>query len=1061
MITTKTEPDTPEALERILHPLVRRWFFSRFPSFSLPQRYGVMEIQSRKNILISAPTGATKTLTAFLSVLNELVDSAEKGILADKTYAVYVSPLKALNEDIRVNLLTPLREIEEIAGHRLGIRVGVRTGDTTAYEKSIMLKRPPHIFITTPESLAIVLSSKKFVQHLTDVQWAILDEVHALFENKRGVHLSLSLERLQRFSPAMTRVGLSATVAPIEEVARHLVGYQADERGRFSQRPCLIVDVQFLKELDLKVISPVADLIGTTHQQMQDALYKLLHELIQEHTTTLIFTNTRAATERVVDTLKDRYPKHYGDNIGAHHGSLSKEFRHGIEQRLREGKLKVAVSSTSLELGIDIGAIDLVLLLGSPKSVARALQRIGRSGHSLHAVTKGRIVVTDRDDLVECALLLKSAVEKKIDRIHLPDLSLDVLVQHIYGIAIEGPIAVEELFRLIRQSAFYRKLSREDFMASLHYLNGDYADLEERHIYRKIRFDEAEQTVRASGRLARMLYMTNIGTIPDEAGVKVKVGNEIIGIIDEAFLERLRRGDVFVLGGSTYEFLYTRGTVAQVKATAGRPPTVPSWFSEMLPLSYDLACTIGHFRRIMEEHLKKEKKEEVLAFLHDYLYVDDRAANAIYEYFREQYKYAVLPSDRRILVEYLEDERGYKAIFHTLYGRRVNDALSRAVGYVVHKNDKTNVEIGINDNGFTLATNKRINGKRALQFLRSDKMPLVLAMSIEHSEVLKRRFRHCATRSLMILRNYMGRTKHVGRQAVNALMLMNAVKRISPNFLILKEARREVLEDMMDQEHAAEVIASIENGKIAIKEIMSRIPSPFAFNLVLQGYLDILKIDDKIEFLRRMHEQVIASISLSEGKAGMEPEDFSIGRLHEKMRSVHPAPVLSKGQQQLVMMVTALEDLHDREKLEILELIKQNTPLSNHMVRKYQDNRAAFGRTWPKRLLSFLDQKIGSDFSYQAYWEDEAKLSAMEAEEAMDKALVDLHKAVRKVRLSDTVKDELFGLVTAKEPLSLSLSDETVDWLDAFFSGPIPFVWSDHLVKWLQERYREWEEARA
>ena len=481
MIETMAKPYSEGEVRKILNPIVEKWFFSRFKTFSLPQLYGVMEIHSRRNILVSAPTGATKTLTGFLSILNELVDSSVKGILENRVYCVYISPLKALNNDIQRNLQEPLKQIEEIAGKELGIRVAVRTGDTETKERVDMLKHPPHILITTPESLAILLSSIKFVEHLKHVDWFICDEVHALAENKRGVHLSLSMERLGALSPHMARVGLSATISPLSEVAEFLVGY---EDGK--PRDCKIVDVQFLKETDLKVVSPVKDLIGVEHGLMHHSMYVLIDKLIQEHKTTLIFTNTRSATERVVHHLKEKFPANYSENIGAHHGSLSKVHRLDIETRLREGKLKAVVCSTSLELGIDIGFIDLVICLGSPKSVARALQRIGRSGHRLSEVTKGRIIVLDRDDLVECAVLLKDAVERKIDRIHIPSNCLDVLAQQIDGIAIQEKIHVDDLFKLCKQSYCYRNLSRDDFMQVIEYLSGKYISLEDRFIYAKI-----------------------------------------------------------------------------------------------------------------------------------------------------------------------------------------------------------------------------------------------------------------------------------------------------------------------------------------------------------------------------------------------------------------------------------------------------------------------------------------------------------------------------------------------------------------------------------------------
>ena len=850
-ITRQEKPFKATDVDAILNPTVKKWFTGKFPSFSLPQLHGVIPIHQRENILVSAPTGATKTLTGFLAVLNELVDSAEKGILEDKVYCIYISPLKALNNDIQKNLLEPLNQINEIAGKNLGIRVAVRTGDTTQYQKSQMLKKPPHILITTPESLAIVLSSVKFSNFLTKVDWMIIDEIHALAENKRGVHLSLSMERLQNLSGHMSRVGLSATVAPLESVANYLVGVD---------RLCKIIDVQFLKNFDFKVISPVPDLIDVTHGEMHNEMYKIMDKLIQEHKTTLIFTNTRAATERIVHHLKDKWPSRYTENIGAHHGSLSKEHRLSIEERLRNGEMKVAVCSTSLELGIDIGYIDLVICLGSPKSVSRFLQRTGRSGHRLHQTVKGRVIVMDRDDLVECAVLLKASLEKKIDRLHIPTNALDVLAQQIDGMALEKVWEEKELWATIKKSYCYRDLKRDDFNQVLDYLSGKFVDLQDRHIYAKIWRNEGK--IGKRGKLGRVIYMTNIGTIPDESFITVKIGDQAIGTLDEGFLERMKPGDVFVLGGATYQFRFSRGMVAQVHSVMGRSPTVPSWVSEMLPLSFDLAMEIGRFRRLMQERIaSKESRIDVIKFINDYLYVDKNAAESIYVYFKEQFDYCKkIPNDKQILVEYFNDGEDKKIIFHTLFGRRVNDCLSRAVAFAIARTQHKDVEVGMNDNGFYIAGDKKIHALGALKFLKSAKLDLLLRAAIETSEVFKRRFRHCATRSLMILRNYMGRKKRVGRQQVSSMILMAALRRLDPNFSILKEARREVLEDLMDIENTKKVIELIEKGNIRLVEIDTKIPSPFAFKIALQGHVDVMKIEDKHEFLRRMHQMVLAKI---------------------------------------------------------------------------------------------------------------------------------------------------------------------------------------------------------
>ncbi len=875
MIVFQKEPYSEETIKGLLHPLISEWFFSRFKEFSPPQRFSIVNTHNRENTLISSPTGSGKTLSAFLAILNELTTLSLNNLLEDKIYAVYVSPLKALGNDIQRNLLTPLEELNELSkkhyGKPLNIRVAVRSGDTSQSEKSKMLRKPPHILITTPESLGIVLSSVRFKNFLTGVSWAIIDEIHSLAENKRGVHLSLSLERLHRITGGFCRIGLSATVSPLEEVAKFLVGL---EEGKF--RSCKIVDVNYLKKLDLKVLSPVKNLIRENYEHIENETYRLIDDLVQTHKTTLIFTNTRSATERVVHHLKERFPTRYaviseGTNaeaikdkglIAAHHGSLSKSHRLWVEEQLKKGLLKVVVSSTSLELGIDIGSIDLVILLGSPKSVARALQRIGRSGHSLHETAKGRIIVQDRDDLVECSVLLKAALEGRIDKVRIPKNALDVLSQHVFGMALEGVISEEELFKTIRNSYCYSDLKRTEFNEVIAYLSGEHASLVDRKVYAKVWSEGGLLGKR--GRLARVIYMTNIGTIPDETNVKVKVGPRVIGMISEPFLERLHKGDIFVLGGQTYEFSYAQGLTAFVKPAIGKRPTVPSWFAEMLPLSFDLALEIQRFRGYINSLLSRgASKKEVMSFIDEYLYVDKYSAEAIYEYFVEQHHFSAIPSDKQLVIEHFVDGGDRYTIFHTLFGRRVNEVLARVFSLVTAKLQNQSVQILLNDNGFALKTKNPVLASRVLRLVTSSELRKLAEHSLEKTELLARRFRHCAARSLMILRNYKGSRKSVGRQQLSSRLLLSSVKRSDPNFIILREAKREVLEDLMDIINAKKVIEWLEAGKIKIIEKQLPFPSPFAFNLILTGYSDILRMEDRQEFLRKMHQMVLAKISLS------------------------------------------------------------------------------------------------------------------------------------------------------------------------------------------------------
>ena len=857
MIEEQDKTYSKKEIFKILHPWVRQWFDSQFEDFTPAQKKSIMDIHRNNNILISSPTGSGKTLTAFLSVISELTTLAEADKLEDKVYCIYISPLKALDNDIEKNLDEPLEGIEKIAGKSLGIRKAVRTGDTTQYQRQKMLKKPPHILITTPETLSILLVAPKFREKLSHVKYVIIDEIHSLAENKRGVHLSLSLERLQHLIGQYTRIGLSATVSPIDEVARFLVGY---EYG--VERNCKIVNINYLKELDMEVMCPVSDIVLADEEDTRLGMYDLLDDLIQENKTTLIFTNTRSGTERFVYNLKKMYPMNYNDsNIMAHHSSLSKEVRLETENKLKEGKLKAVVSSTSLELGIDIGYIDLVVLINSPKSVARALQRIGRSGHRLHEKSKGRIIVTDRDDLVECSVLLKNTKEGKIDRISIPRNCLDVLAQHIYGMSIENPWDIDYAYDVIRKSYCYKDLSRDDYEDVLSYMAGEYPELEERYVYAKIWIDYKENTFGKRGKLARMLYSTNIGTIPDSSGVLVKYDGETVGKIEAAFMERLKKGDTFVLGGRTYRFNYAKGMTINVTPASG-PPTIPSWFSQQLPLSFDLAMEIQRFRSYMESKFEyRRSKEEIMEFIYDYLYVDDFAANSIYEYFVEQYKYAKIPSNRCLLIEYY---RGFGnrrfVIFHSLFGRKVNDALSRAVAYVVAQRYNTNITISISDNGFYLSSDSTIGGLESFKELTPENFEMILTNSLNKTETLASRFRHCAGRSLMTLRRYKGESKSAGRQQVRGKILLKFVQEMDENFPILKESRREALEDYMDVKNALKVIEMVNSGEMEIKTINTVIPSPFAFNLVSQGYLDVLNQNDKGEFTKRMHQAILDQI---------------------------------------------------------------------------------------------------------------------------------------------------------------------------------------------------------
>jgi ATP-dependent Lhr-like helicase len=463
----------------------------------------------------------------------------------------------------------------------------------------------------------------------------------------------------------------------------------------------------------------------------------------------------------------------------------------------------------------------------------------------------------DRDDMVECGVMMKQMVEKNIDRVQIPKNALDVLAQQIYGMAITRIWDVNDMLRVIRKSYCYSDLSKEDFFDIVSYLAGDYA-LEHRHVYAKIWYNEETGEIGKKGKLARVIYMTNIGTIPEEGFISVVISfpaesrGDVVGQIDEAFLERMKKGDVFTLGGQKYEFLYTRGMKAYVRAGVSKTVTIPSWFSEMLPLNFDLANQIGRFRGLIDEKMKDKKK--CIEFIQKHIYCSKRVAKEIYDYMKAQKGFSEVPSDRKIVVEKFKGEEGKEhLLFHTLHGRRVNDALARAYAFAAARLRMRDIEMGVHDNGFYIAGEKLDEGK-ILKWVKSKDLRKILEEAIEKTDVLKRRFRHCAGRSLMILRSYKGRSKSVGKQQVHSGFLYTAIKKISNEFPILREARREVMEDLMDVSSAEKVLKAVEDGKI--KVVVKRVPivSPFGLSIFMQGRYDLIKMEDRVKFLKRMHE---------------------------------------------------------------------------------------------------------------------------------------------------------------------------------------------------------------
>ncbi|MFP4000818.1 MAG: ATP-dependent helicase [Thermoplasmata archaeon] len=857
---SESSDDLPNDFE----PYVKEWFSDQFDLLTPPQKYSFDLIHENKNSLISSPTGSGKTLSAFLSILNELFLKGDEGELENKVYCLYVSPLRALGNDIQRNLKEPLEGIkkkaEEMDIDMPGVRSAVRTGDTSSQKRQKMLKETPHILVTTPETLGIILNAPKFKKKLQDTNYVIVDEIHSLCDNKRGAHLSLSLERLQAMCDhEITRIGLSATQAPIDEIGRFLVGY---ENGK--PRPCNIVQVSSSKDMDLRVLSPVDDLIHTPGDIVNDKMYDRIDSLVKDHVTTLIFTNTRSATERVVNNLKNKDPDFYRGDIGAHHSSMSRDKRLDVEESLKAGELSVVVTSTSLELGIDIGYIDLVLQLSSPKGVSRAIQRIGRSGHNVDEYAKGRVLVMERGDALECTEMMRCAKNGELDRVRIPKNCLDVLSQHIVGMGCNKKWKVEEAFETIKKSFNFRDLKREDYEKTLKYVAGDYVSLENQQVYGKIWIDtdeEGDKVFGQRGKMTRVIYMTNIGTIPDESAYRVHTREgRFVGTLDEEFLDRLTKGDIFVHGGDTYEFRYTRGMKVYVDARPEKAPTVPSWFSEMLPLTYDLGKKISRFNQKVKDMI--ESGEDPSEWIRDNYYVDENTVSSIVSYLDEQYRYVdAVPTDSHLLIEKNIEGSKINLIFHTIFGREVNDALCRIFADIASEILGSNVGIVVDDHGFVLiCPNEQIPVDRLIQRAVESDIRSVLKSAVRKTELMKRRFRHVAARALMILRNYKGKKMSVGKQQMKSHFLLSACEDIDKEFPIVKETYREIIEDYMDIENASDIIEDLDSGDMSYEVVETDVPSPFAHNLVIQSQGDVLKLEDKKERLQSLHQKVMDKV---------------------------------------------------------------------------------------------------------------------------------------------------------------------------------------------------------
>lgn len=607
----------------LFHPVIQDWFRSRFPSLTAPQEQGWPAIAAGGHTLIAAPTGSGKTLTAFLAIIDRLFREGLEGTIGDELRVVYVSPLRALSNDMHKNLEVPLAEIIAAAEQQgltpPGLAVGLRTGDTPSHRRAALVRRPPHILVTTPESLYLMLTAEKSRQILKTVDTVIVDEIHALVRDKRGSHLSLSLERLAALvERPLQRIGISATQKPIERMGEFLVGVESRESRVQSENDVgkvtlaldsqlstldsqlTIIDTGHQRDLDLAIEVPPSDLQAVcSHEQWTEVNARLV-ELIQQHRSTLIFVNTRRLAERLTFQLSELLGE---EKVGAHHGSLAADIRLGTEQKLKEGRLKAVVATASLELGIDVGYIDLVVQMGSPRSIATFLQRIGRSGHALGLTPKGRLFALTRDELLECMALVRAIKAGRLDAIPIPVAPLDVLAQQIVAELSAQEWDADEFYELVRRAYPYRDLSRDDFERTLRYLSEGLTPTSGRG-RALIHYDRVNRRLRGR-KGARLTAINNGGAIGETDVLRVVLEPEmtVVGTVDEEFGVESSAGDIFLLGNTSWRIQGLRGSDLIVSDAHGAPPTIPFWRGEAPGRTVELSEEVSRLRTEITERI--------------------------------------------------------------------------------------------------------------------------------------------------------------------------------------------------------------------------------------------------------------------------------------------------------------------------------------------------------------------------------------------------------------------------------------------------------------------------
>ncbi|MEP6742628.1 MAG: DEAD/DEAH box helicase, partial [bacterium] len=856
----------------IFHPAVARWFGKTFPDATPPQHDAWPAIKQGRNTLIAAPTGSGKTLAAFLAAIDDLVRLGVEGKLDDTTHVVYVSPLKALSNDIQRNLQLPLAgiqdELKAMGLPEVNIRTLVRTGDTPAAERTAMIKRPPHIVVTTPESLYILLTSEGGRRMLQTARTLILDEIHAVVSDKRGSHLALSMERLEQLisqheadnskpetrNSKLTRVGLSATQRPIEEVARFLVGTaNINEDGTPD---CAIVDSGHTRQLDLAIELPESPLQAVMSGEVWDEVYDRLAQLIRQHNTTLIFVNTRRLAERVARHLGERI----GDeNIAAHHGSLAREQRLAAEQRLKAGELSALVATASLELGIDIGDVNLVCQLGSTRSIASFLQRVGRSNHTVAGFPKGRIFPLSRDELVECASIIDSVRRGELDRLELPQQPLDILAQQIVAASAPEEWSEDALFEMIRCAYPYRNLTREHFDSVIRMLTEGFSTKRgRRSAY--LHHDAVNKRIRGR-RGARLAAITSGGAIPDTAdyAVVLEPSELVIGSVNEDFAIESLQGDIFQLGNTSWRVLRVEQGKVRVEDAHGQPPSIPFWLGEAPARTHELSVSVARLREEIANRVNVNAPtgdvrtprvsggtddeppadaggsdinlEPAIEYLTDDVGISRAAAEQIVEYLAgAKIVLGVMPSQENLVLErFFDDSGSMQLVLHSPFGSRLNRAWGLALRKRFCRKFNFELQAAATEDAIVLSLGPTHSFPldEVFHYLNSKTVRQLLCQALLDAPMWNIRWRWNVTRSLAVLRRRGGKKIPAQLQRMDAEDLLTAIfpdqlacqenlgggEREIPTHPLVDQTVKDCLEEAMDIDGLEQLLTAIERNE--------------------------------------------------------------------------------------------------------------------------------------------------------------------------------------------------------------------------------------------------------